>query len=82
MLSHSAIWDAIDSAARREHLGGQRQFERAGYTFEQQPRRLATVISPRLRCAFDQLIDQRIVEARRNDNDATLAGIELSGAGE
>ena len=83
---------AADHAAERdhrvhrttggEHLGGQRQFEGAGHALEQQARRIAAMRAPGLRGAVDELIDQRRVETRGDDDDATLAGVESLEVGE
>ena len=54
-------------AARGELERRQRQFEGARHAHDQQPRRLAAVRGPGARRALDQLIDQRRVEARRDD---------------
>ena len=63
-------------------MRGQRQLEGAGHALEQQPRRLAAVLAPGARRAVDELVDQRGIEARRDDGDATLARVETGCAGE
>ena len=68
-------------AAGGEHLGRQRQFEGAGHALDQQARGVAAMLAPGARGAVDELVDQRGIEARRDDGDAACAGVETVLAG-
>ena len=83
---------AADHAAQRDHrvvlaAGGelerrQRQLEGAGRAHARRVhRRLPPCAGPGARGALDELVDQRGIEARRDDGHAVAAGIEAALAG-
>ena len=80
--NHAAERDhRVVLAAGRELERRQRQLEGAGRAQHDQLVGAAAVRAPGARGALDQLVDERGIEARRDDGHATAARIEAALAG-